>query len=131
MSWGKTLWVGKRSWKSRSDDKKMNKLKHANMLSSVILQKIVARKGSSQVSLRNHSKKGEPEYIRSRAEKTFRKHQKIIADDEHDTSQINDFHAFKQLLFIFIILFAYFGYAGSSLLSAAFSGCGRQGLLSS
>ena len=83
----------------------MNKLKHTNMLSSVILQKIVARKGSSQVSLRNRSKKGEPEYIRSRAEKTFRKHQKIIADDEHDTSQINDFHAFKQLLFIYFYNF--------------------------
>ena len=62
---------------------------------------VVARKGSSQVSLRNRSKKGEPEYIKSRAKKTFRKHQKIIADDEHDTSQINDFHAFKQLLFIY------------------------------
>ena len=83
----------------------MNKLKHTNMLSSVILQMIVARKGSSQVSLRNRSKKGEPEYIRSRAEKTFRKHQKIIADDEHDTSQINDFHAFKQLLFIYFYNF--------------------------
>ena len=35
-------------------------------------------------------------------------------------------------LFIFIILFVcLFGYAGSSLLSAAFSGCGKQGLLSS
>ena len=28
MSGDRTLWVGKRSWKSRSNDKKMNKLKH-------------------------------------------------------------------------------------------------------
>ena len=28
VSGDRTLWVGKRSWKSRSNDKKMNKLKH-------------------------------------------------------------------------------------------------------
>ena len=53
--WGRTLWAGKRYWKSRSNDKKKNE-QMAHMLYSVILQKIVARKVSSYVALRNCSK---------------------------------------------------------------------------
>ena len=56
MSGDKTLWAGKRYWKSRSNDKKMNKLKHGKYALFSILQKIVARKVSSYVALRNCSK---------------------------------------------------------------------------
>ena len=45
VSWGKTLWVGKRSWKRRSDDKEMNKLKLANMLFSLIFTEDCSQKG--------------------------------------------------------------------------------------
>ena len=55
MSRDKTLGVGKRSWKSRSNDKKMNKLKHGKYALFSILQKIVARKVSSYVAQRNCS----------------------------------------------------------------------------
>ena len=46
---------------------------------------------------------GKPEYVKSFPEKTFRKHQKITAYDKNDTSQNNDFHAFKKLLFIYVL----------------------------
>ena len=49
---------------------------------------------------------GKPEYVKSFPEKTFRKHKKITAYDKNDTSQNNDFHAFKKLLFIYVLFFA-------------------------
>ena len=103
------------------------------MLYSVILQKIVARKVSSYVALRNCSKviRVEKElYGGARVHNViswekknffFKKFQKITAYDKNDSSQINDFHAFKQSLFIYfynlIYLFAYFSCTGSLLLT--------------
>ena len=56
MSRDNTLWVGKRSWKSRSNDKKMNKLKHGKYALFSDFTKDCSRKVSSQVALRNYSK---------------------------------------------------------------------------
>ena len=83
VSGDKTLWAGKRYWKSRSNDKKMNKLKHGKYALFSILQKIVARKVSSYVAQRNCS-----QVIRGartqmvRGWKPFRKHQKITVDQK-------------------------------------------------
>ena len=71
VSGNRMLWVAKRSWKSMSYDKKCTTSDVRNMFYLVTLQKI-----------RTVQKfKREPEYLRSFAEKTFRKHQKITAYD--------------------------------------------------
>ena len=56
VSRDKTLWVGKRSWKSRSNDKIEQTKTWQIRFIQWFLQKIVARKVSSQVALRNCSK---------------------------------------------------------------------------
>ena len=65
----------------------------------------------------------------------MRKHQKVTTDDEHDTSQINDFHAFKQLLFIYfynlLYLFAYFWLCWVFLAECSLFWLWQAGVLSS
>ena len=93
VSGDRTLWVGKRSWKSRSNDKKMNKLKHGKYalfsdFTEDRSQKGVFAGGPEELF---KSYKGSQSTEGHGLKKPFRKHQKITMDDGHVTSQINGF----------------------------------------